>query len=432
MTWIADAGLADLATWAAVALTGLVTGLSGAHWREPARRVSRVTEGLLLVSAAAAVVAWCSQAGTLMATSDGSKLLSAYVPIDVSVGFRLSVLWATPSGAMLTVATILLVLSALRAASASDGRQVSLVAAVAFVALIGSTWNAPTAGVAATAIPPFVQSPSAALAPLFALIAVPCLVVAGVSSVLDSSDQRHRSFLLASWVLATAAVVSEQVARSHLGIGPRDGVVFGSASSGLILWLATSALVHRRTQAILFRWRPPSATVSGLRIAGHVAHAGAACLVVSFAAHAFASRTTITISPGDSAEIQDAFRGTWRLAHQGVSRFDVNGADIIALAIEARNPAGRLALVTPEVREHHGRGGQHLANYVALRESTGGPVQRMRVLLAGTDSLDAATVRVTFLPLPILWPIGVALLSLSAILSFSRLLQSGSPSSKGS
>ena len=429
MTWIVDAGLADLAAWAALVLTGLVTGLSGAHWREPARPVSRVTEKLLLGSAAAAVVAWCSQAGTLLARSDGNKLLSAYVPIDVSAGFRLAVLWATPSGAMLTAAMILLVWGALRAASASDVRQVSLVAAAAFIALIGSTWYSPS-GRVATAIPPFVQSTSAALAPLFALIAVLCLVIACVSTVIDSTDHPRRSLLLASWVLATAAVVSEQVARSQLGIGPRDAVVFGSASSGLVLWLVTSALLHRRRQAILLRWLPSSVAVSGSRVAAHAAHAGAACLILSFAAHAFASRSTISIAPGASTAIRDGFRGLWRFTHQGVSRFDVDGADIIALAIETRNPAGGVDLLTPEVRAQHGRSGQHLTNHVALRESTGGPLQAMRILLVEADSLDVATVRITFLPFPILWPVGVVLLSLSAILAFTRLFQSGSPSSR--
>src|SRR5688572_21849113 len=158
MTWIAEAGLADTAAWAALVLTGLVVGLSVAQWHDPARRVSKITEGLLLGSAAAAVVAWCSQAGTLLASSDGNKLLSANVPIGVAAGFRLAVLWATPSGAMLTVATVLLVWAALRASSVSGTRPLSLVCAAAFIALIGSTWNVPAAGVAPTAIPPFVQS----------------------------------------------------------------------------------------------------------------------------------------------------------------------------------------------------------------------------------------------------------------------------------
>lgn len=414
-----------MAAWAALVLTGLVVGLTVAQWREPARRVSRIAEGLLLGSAAAAVVAWCSQAGTLLATSNSNKLLSASVPIDVAAGFRLAVLWATPSGAMLTVATILLIWAALRAASAGDVRQLSLVSAMAFIALIGSTWNSPAAGIAPTAIPPFVQAPSAALAPLFALMTVPCLVIAGVTSIFDHSGYRRRGLLLVAWILATAAVVTEQIARSQLGIGPRDAVVFGGASSGLILWIVTSALLHRRTQAMLFRGSPLVTTASGFTLAAHAAHAGAACLVLSFTAHAFATRTTMTIAPGDSASIRAPVRGTWRLAHQGVSRYDVDGADIIALAIEARNPAGRLDLITPEIREQHGRSGQHLTNHVARRESLEGPLQGMRVLLVEADSLDVATLRITLLPLPIFWPVGVVLLALSSIVSFLRVLQAG-------
>ena len=46
--------------------------------------------------------------------------------------------------------------------------------------------------------------------------------------------------------------------------------------------------------------------------------------------------------------------------------------------------------------------------------------QAMRVLLVETDSLDVASVRITFLPAPILWPIGVVLLGLSAMLALSR------------
>jgi hypothetical protein len=46
----------------------------------------------------------------------------------------------------------------------------------------------------------------------------------------------------------------------------------------------------------------------------------------------------------------------------------------------------------------------------------------IRVLLVGADSLDTASVRVTFLPLPILWPAGVVLILLSAITLRRRAL----------
>jgi uncharacterized integral membrane protein len=51
------------------------------------------------------------------------------------------------------------------------------------------------------------------------------------------------------------------------------------------------------------------------------------------------------------------------------------------------------------------------------------------VLLSPPDSLDVASVRVTFLPAPVLWPVGVVLLGLSATLALMASPPSRSPSS---
>ena len=45
------------------------------------------------------------------------------------------------------------------------------------------------------------------------------------------------------------------------------------------------------------------------------------------------------------------------------------------------------------------------------------------------DTLDVASVRVTFLPAPVLWPLGVVLLGLSATLALMASPPSRSPSS---
>jgi hypothetical protein len=66
---------------------------------------------------------------------------------------------------------------------------------------------------------------------------------------------------------------------------------------------------------------------------------------------------------------------------------------------------------------------------VAIRASTGRITQAMRVLLSPPDSLDVASVRVTFLPAPVLWPVGVVLLGLSATLALMASPPSRSPSS---
>jgi hypothetical protein len=222
-----------------------------------------------------------------------------------------------------------------------------------------------------------------------------------------------RNTLVGAWIAITLSVAAEQAARGGLGIGPRDALVLGSASSGLILWLLTSALLHRRVQSLVFRSRMGSERLSA---AARAAHVGAAMLIVSFALHAIAARATVSVGPGASEDVTDAFRRRWQLANQGVSRFDAEGVDVLTVSIEATDPAGQTRLLTPEIHDHHGREGRHLANSVSLRKSAGDPLQTLRVLLLEADSLDVASVRVTFLPVPILWPLGIALLLLSAIL----------------
>jgi hypothetical protein len=140
-------------------------------------------------------------------------------------------------------------------------------------------------------------------------------------------------------------------------------------------------------------------------------------MVLSFALHALAARATVSVGPGATVEVTDAFRRPWQLANQGVSRFDAEGVDILSVAIESRDSRGTLRLLAPSIQDPHGSDGRHLDNTISRRASATTALQSMRVLLQEVDSLDVARVRVTFLPVPILWPLGVALLVLSAMLS---------------
>ena len=405
MNWIADAGF-----WIAVVLTGLAVGLLGSRWNVGGATPRRI-ELLILAAAAAGIVSWCSHAGALLGGfASSSQLLAAFVPIDVGPVYRLSVLWATLPGASLTLAVVLLAWTALAAAKA---RVACLTCGLSLAALGLAAWFTPRG--AALGIPSFVQSAPAALAPLFAVVAL--IMLALVTALAIAERHSAPGFVaLFAWLSATAALVSEQSARSQLGIGPRDAVVLGSASSGLILWLLTSALLHRRVQSVLFPVQRTAGAVRDRlsRYSALSGHTGALLLAISFAAHALASRSTISLPPGASVPVNDAFRQPWQLVNQGVSRFDATGVDVTALAVEARHPRGGIELLSPEIREYHGRGGEHL-NPVSLRRSTETTTQAMRVLFLGADSLDVASVRVTFLPVPILWPAGVALLCLSAV-----------------
>jgi hypothetical protein len=210
------------------------------------------------------------------------------------------------------------------------------------------------------------------------------------------------------------AVALEQVARSTLGVGPRDAIVPGGASAGLVLWLVTGALVHQRVQRWLrIRVRPSS----GARLAALAGHAGVAMVALSFGLHAAATRSTVAVPAGSAVEVRDSFRRAWSLANQGISQFDADGVEVTSLALEARDHGGRLHLLAPDIQERHARDGRHLENHVAHRKSVTTGSQAMRALLVGTDSVETATVRVTFLPLPFLWPLGVIMVLTSILLS---------------
>ena len=419
MSWIADAGIASLALWVAVILTGILAGTFAIRWNE-SRPIDRLSETLIFGAAAAGVVALFAHAGALL--GGGTDVLyTANVPIPVNTGFRLAVLWATLPGAALSLAVILLVRAALARSlrSESSTRATGALSFMAFLGLGVAAWFAPAPNDVATRIPPFVESTSAALAPLAALLSLAIL--------LDSTARRiggkapGQAALVSAWILATLGLTTEQVARSGLGIGPRDALIFGSASSGLVLWLFTSVLLHRRVQAAVLKMNT-LAHGRGSRTPGAVAaHAGAVLLAISFAAHAVAERRTISLPAGETVDLT-AFRQTWKLTNQGVSRFDETATDVVSLALEVTTPSGKTSLLTPEVRDYHTPSGRHLENRISRRESAGKVTRTIRVLLVGADSLDTASVRVTFLPLPILWPAGVVLILLSAITLRRRAL----------
>ena len=424
MNRVAGANLSTLAVWAALVLTGILAGSLASRWRTPDRTLSPRIEGLLLGAAAAGVVAWFAQAGALFGNSAAHELLAAFVPIETKVGLRLAVLWSTLPGGALTMAVALLVTAALTTPVRADNRDrwLAVMAVAAFGALIVAAWFGPSPNATADRIPVFVQSASAALAPLFALSSLIGLAVIFAAAAVG--NPAPRPLVIGTWIVATLAVAAEQAARSGLGIGPRDAVVLGSASAGLILWLLTSALLHRRVQALLLRNEPDAA---GSSRAANAAHAGAVLLVVSFALHALASRSTVSLAPGASVDVTDAFRRTWQLAHQGVSRFDAEGVDITSVAIESRDPTGQVHLLAPEIQDHHGRDGRHLENSISLSRSATGALQTLRIVLLEADSLDVASVRVTFMPVPILWPLGVGALLLSAALALAAKPRPPSP-----
>ena len=416
MNGIGGANLSTFAAWAALILTGILTGTLVSRWSGSDRTLNPRTEGVALTAAAAGVVAWFAQVGALIGNAASNPLLAAFVPVETSPGFRVAVLWGTLPGAALTFAVSLLVVAALTTPSRGGDRLrfLCVLATAALAALLLAVWFAPEPNAVSTRVPVFVQTTSAAMAPLMALLALVAVAVSVAAAIAGAPPSKP--LLLGAWIAATIALAAEQVARGELGIGPRDAVVLGNASSGLALWVLTSALLHRRVHGLLLR-ATRDRTTSATSRAANAAHAGAALMVVSFALHALAARSTVSVAAGATAEVTDAFRQPWRLANQGVSRFDAEGMDILSVAIESTDPRGTLRLVAPSLQDPHARDGRHLDNTISRRASAASALQSMRVVLLEVDSLDVARVRVTFLPVPILWPMGVALLVLAAALS---------------
>lgn len=341
-------------------------------------------------------------------------LLTALVPADVGPLYRLSVLWATLPGGALTAGAAWLVSAALAPAAGVGWRRTGALCAGGTLALAVAAWFAPDGlGAAPSSLPTYVQSPAAAAAPLLALAAL--IGLGWIVSGFAARNAFPKAVAIGTWVAATAAVGAEQLARSQLGIGPRDGVVFGAAASGLVLWLLASALLHRRVQSALSPGGGGATAVSTRRAGGLLAHAGAACLAASFGAHVVASRASVALPPGQGVEVRGSFGGTWRLVNQGVSRFDAEGVDVTALAVEVTTPGGATRLVSTDLRDWHARDGTHLEPPVGRRRAVRSVAEEFRVLLERTDSVDVASVRVTFLPAPLLWPAGLLLLAASAL-----------------
>lgn len=408
MSWFADVAL-----WTALVMAGLATGLLASQWH--GRAAAPRADLLMMMAAGSAVVAWSARAGALLGSGPPPPLFTALVPVDVGPAYRFAVLWATLPGGALTIGAALMVSAALAPQALRGTRAATVLSALGVMGLAVATWFAPTAqSVAPTALPPFVQAPAAAAAPLFALAALVALAWHVGATLATDQPMRPRGVLLAAWLSASVAVAAEQLARSQLGIGPRDGVVLGTASSGLLLWLAISALLHHRVQQLLRRNVEAPVGAPLRRLGTRLGHVGAILLVASFAAHVAARRSTVDLPPGRATEIVGAFGGTWRLVNQGVSRFDAEGVDVTALAVEVTGPGGATALVSPELRDWHARDGAHLERPVGLRRSMRSLPEELRVLLEGTDSVDVARVRVTFIPVPLLWPAGLLLLGAAA------------------
>lgn len=426
--------VAEAALWLAVLSAAWTAGSLLARWRS-GDGGTVATGYAMLATAAFLVLSWGALAGALLRQDPSLAIVHEGLPVGAGALHRLAAAWSTARGALLTVGTLLalggVVLAAddsHRGSTAATRLAGSLAALVALVLVVGALTAPPFAGTAdahdPAIVPLYLLNPAAAVAPLFALgtIAALLILACNVLSVRgtaapESADDSLGRTVMAGWLMATLTLAAEQAARARLGITTREAVVLGSSSSALVLWVALGALTLPRVRRLLLRTAPSVEEAPPASWPWRVAHIGALLLVLGFALHIAAARSNVRLSPGEATAVADVFGREWRLVNQGLSRFDAEGYDVTALAVEVTPPAGGPTLVSTELRQYYsGRTGTPMGSPVGVRAVLRGIVQDLRVVLddAAREG-DVAMVRVSFVPLALLWHAGVALLLIGGL-----------------
>lgn len=423
--------VAEVALWLAIIAAAWTAGSQLARWHSGAGGGSAVASYAMLATAALLVLSWGAFAGALLRQDPALAIVRESLPVHAGALHRMAAAWSTLRGAMLTLGVLLslgvVVLAAddSHVGSTAATRLGGSVAAVVALVLLGGALVAPpladaTGASVPESVPIFLLHPAAAVAPLFALgaVAAGLILVCNALSVRgtaapDVASGSLRRTAIAGWILATLALAAEQVARARLGITTQDAVALGSSSAVPILWLLLGALAHERVRRLLLAQWPTASHGDGSSAAWPVRlmHVGALLMVLGFALHIAAARTTLRLPPGQSAEAPDVFGRNWTLVNQGLSRFDAAGHDVTAIAVETTPPGGAPRLLSSELRRYvDGRTGALLGRPIGVRAVQRGPLQELRLVLADAAEGDVALVRVSFVPLVMLWHAGVALL----------------------
>lgn len=370
------------------------------------------SRAVALAGAAALALAWGVAAGALIAGR-----WSAVVPLPESlldapaVTWRIAALWATLPGSLTTLALLFAIGAALlRDHSARSARAVvrwelytSVAAMLSIAAAISFSSTAPSAA----ELPPQMVHGAAALASAAAIAGAGllCLQLLGWLAARQEGSApspRERYLALAAWLLATLALGAEQAARQAMGLGPDTAVVLGSPVAGLVLWLAAAGELYRQLAAPRNQKYRTGAARWGL----HITTAGAALIILSFAAHVAARRENVRLAPGSSVEVKQPFGGAWRLTGSGVSRFDAEGLETVAAAVvAARDDSERL--LVPELRQYLTSTGEPLGPPLARTATLRTVAGDLRLLVSNIEAGDTVYLRVSFVPLAALWQLGL-------------------------
>lgn len=420
--------IAEIAVWLAFVGAAWNTGVHLARWSRPGAATAPLTNGIAIAVGALLVLAWGVLAGTLLRGDPSLALTLEGLPAPANGFAALSASWATARGGLFTLALVVALVGVAMSAAVdrpaagapahgpraprTDGVLSALLLVLLALSVVFMPPFAPAIAARQPAAPPlFLLNVPAALAALCAVGAIAAvLVTAAVLVAGERTEQRRlRGAIVVGWLFATLLIGLEQLVRGRLGLTAQDPVVLGSSRAGLLLWLALSVLLHERVRGILLpgpeeHHRPPP------RWPMHATHAGALLVVVAFILHIVAARTTLTLPPAVPVEAHDRFGRLWEFVNQGVSQFDAEGRDITALAVTVRGPGGASRVLSAEQRQYYGRMGTPLGEPLGVRANWVTPILDMRLVMDSVLAGESVRVRVSFVPLALLWPVGVVLM----------------------
>jgi hypothetical protein len=428
--------LGQVAGWLALFAAAWNTGLFTARWNDP-RRPPRTGLGQLSLFAGAVFVAiaWALLGGALLRRDTGLAVIDRWLKIDAHASARLATIFVAPEGAILTVALIMAFAALLQSGSDQPdprltGRRLVLASGMVMLLLTIATVRSRPFEPATTimgvsrSVPAHLLHPGAALHALFLVASLGVGAVALMSIVATRSvggrsprdDTFVRRSVAGAWVLATLSLGADQWARMALDATP--GASGARNAAGIVWWLVLGAMFHPFVRSsVLGRMATPSATG---RLVRRSAYVGALMIVFAFGAHVLAARADVTLDPGRTTDVRDAFGRRWHLVHQGLSRFDAEDHDATALAIDVTAPNSSARLMTAELRDYRDARGDPAGASVSVRAVHQGVFQELLLTLQSADETERAKVRVAFVPLASLWVPGLLLLVVGATTELAR------------
>ena len=414
----------QIALWAALILAAWNAGFFGSRWWRERGGPAPMRSWSVFAAAAPLALAWASLTGATLRGDVSLAAVADRVAVDAPPFYRAAAVLTSRPGALLTLAFLLSLLM-LTTATARPGpasrRVVRCVAvhsaAIALlVAFMVGAWPpfAATRALAVTTVPSELLHPGAALRGLFGIAAIAAGIhglawlfsARGETDAVD--DRAGRGAIAIGIALATLSLASDQWARTALAAAGD-----GRNAGGILVWVILGLLAHDRIRALIHS-APAGQRSREARMPRLLWHVGAACIVMAFAAHVVARRATLVLAPGQTVETNDVFGRTWRFVNQGISRFDDRARDVTAIAIEVQASGGR-RLVTSELSGYHVGTAEGMTTPISRRGVVVGAVQTSLITLESAAADDAASVRVSFIPLALLWYPGVALILIGAL-----------------